>query len=379
MSEVKAGLGFGTGTKSTTQDNKQKETEIKQVAEVEQPKVEVDETLEQPYTDERSISIALVKNYSLYRKVNDKSLPKRRDFIGSSVESSRTLASNPEELKAYFPNIVGTASNDASFMTRVKQYLNNIKVAVDELGITFNTSFHYYKKKDYLAIKAEEDKIEAEYTAANRQDIVKLKEALQNKIYRLNLLESKKCLLGYPIKVEEYLMYRHCLLYRDVAKDTALINADPSIRFYFKDDKKEAEKLRRFRDAVNKAKANYVACLANDKLFESVYIQYCVTNSLPIISSLNKQRIEQEIELDKFSNAEPIKFNAIYNNKDVKLMSNIELLIARGELIRSQFNQNITTADGGFIGANMKEAVAWFNNPENASIVNAYWNKLNYM
>ena len=46
------------------------------------------------------------------------------------------------------------------------------------------------------------------------------------------------------------------------------------IDVYFKDDKKEAEKLRRFRDAVNKAKANYVACLANDKLFESVYIQY---------------------------------------------------------------------------------------------------------
>lgn len=375
MAENKPAFDLGASTKSADQKEKQTETKVK----VQEQEVKVEENLDEEYTDERTVSIALVKNYSLYRKVNDKYLPKRRDFIGSCVESSRTLASNKKELESYFPNLVGVAGNDPTFMTRVKQYLNNIKVSVDELGITLNVSFHYNSKRDYLAIKAEEDKIEAEYSAANRQDIKRLKEALQHKITKLNTLESKKCSLGYPIKVEDYLVYRHCLLYRDVAKDTALINSDSSVRFYFKDDRKEAEKLRRFRDAVNKAKANYVACLANDKLFEAVYIQYCVTNSLPIISSLAKERIEQEIELDKFSNAEPIKFNAIYSNKDVKLASNIELLIARGELVRSQYNQNISTADGGFIGANMKEAIAWFNNPENASIVNAYWNKLNYM
>ena len=375
MAENKPAFDLGASTKSADQKEKQTETKVK----VQEQEVKVEENLDEEYTDERTVSIALVKNYSLYRKVNDKYLPKRRDFIGSCVESSRTLASNKKELEAYFPNLVGVAGNDPTFMTRVKQYLNNIKVAVDELGITLNVSFHYNSKRDYLAIKAEEDKIEAEYSAANRQDIKRLKEALQHKITKLNTLESKKCSLGYPIKVEDYLVYRHCLLYRDVAKDTALINSDSSVRFYFKDDRKEAEKLRRFRDAVNKAKSNYVACLANDKLFEAVYIQYCVTNSLPIISSLAKEKIEQEIELDKFSNAEPIKFNAIYSNKDVKLASNIELLIARGELVRSQYNQNISTADGGFIGANMKEAIAWFNNPENASIVNAYWNKLNYM
>ena len=46
------------------------------------------------YIDKRSITIALVKNYSLFRRANDKSLTKRRDFIGSSVTSSRTLSSN---------------------------------------------------------------------------------------------------------------------------------------------------------------------------------------------------------------------------------------------------------------------------------------------
>ena len=171
-------------------------------------------------------------------------------------------------------------------------------------------------------------------------------------------------------------MYRHCLLYKDVAKDIALINADSSIRFYFKDDQKEAERLKKYRTEVNKAKVNYVACLADDTLFDAVYTQYCVLMNLPVLSSLAEDRFEREIKLDKFSTSEPIKFNKIYGNKDIKLMATIEQLIARGELMRSQYNQNIVSPEGEFIGANITEAVAYFKNPENTSVVNAYYNKL---
>ena len=328
------------------------------------------------YTDNRSVTIMLVKNYSLYRKANDKVLPRRKDFIGSSIHSSRVLSSNKEEVDTYFPNIIGLSPSDPNFVMRVKQHLNNIRVPVDELGRTFNISFHYYHKKDYYRIKAEEDKIEKVYQTANRQDVKKLREALKEKITKLNILESSKCKLGYPINIDDYLMYRHCLLYNDVAKDIALINVDSNIRFYFKDDQKEAEKLRKYRMEVNKAKANYVACLADNILFDAVYTQYCVLNNLPVISSLAENRLDREIKLDKFSANEPIKFNKIFNNKDVKLISAIEMLIARGELIRTQYNQNITSPDGDFIGANMSEAIAWFKNTENSSVVNAYINKL---
>lgn len=328
------------------------------------------------YTDIRKVTIMLVKNYSLYRKANDKVLPKRKDFIGSSVHASRVLSANKEEVDTYFPNLIGLSPTDPNFVMRVKQYLNNIRIPVDELGRSFDISFHYYHKEDYYRIKEEEDKIERMYQTTNRQDITKLRAALKEKITRLNALEGTKCKLGYPINVDDYLMYRHCLLYNDVAKDVALINSDSSIRFYFKDDQKEAEKLRKFRLEVNKAKSNYVACLADDTLFDAVYTQFCVINNMPVISSLAENRIDREIKLDKFSADEPIKFNKIFNNKDVKLIATIEMLIARGELIRSQYNQNITSPDGDFIGANMGEAVAWFKNTENASVVNALINKL---
>ena len=332
--------------------------------------------VDEEYTDIRKVTVVLVKNYSLYRKANDKVLPKRKDFIGSSVHASRVLSSNKEEVDTYFPNIIGLSPSDPNFIMRVKQYLNNIRIPVDELGRSFDTSFHYYHKKDYYKIKDAEERIEKEYQVVNRQDITKLRAALKEKITKLNALEGTKCKLGYPINTDDYLMYRHCLLYHDIAKDMALINSDSSIRFYFKDEQKETEKLRKYRIEINKAKANYVACLADTVLFDAVYTQYCVANNMPVIASLAEDRLEREIKLDRFSTNEPVKFNKIYNNRDVKLIASIEMLIARGELVRSQYNQNITSPDGDFIGANMNEAIVWFKNPENAAIVNAMFNKL---
>lgn len=334
------------------------------------------DVLDDEYTDHRTVTISLVKNYSLYRKVNAKVLPKRKDYIGSSVSASRTLSANKEEVEAYFPNLIGLAPNNVDFVSRVKQYLNNIRIPVDELGKTFDISFYYKHKRDYIRIKNEEDAIERTYENADKKTLKKLKEALNQKIVNLNILESTKHKYGYPINIDDYLMYRHCLLYKDVAKDISLINAESNVRFYFKDDRKEIERLKKYRVEVNKAKANYVSCLADHQLFDAIYTQYCVSNNLPVLASLAEDRLEREIKLDKFSTNEPIKFNKIFGNKDIKLIATIENLIARGELIRSQYNQNISTPEGEFIGANMNEAVVWFKNPENRNMVDALTNKL---
>ena len=54
----------------------------------------------------------------------------------------------------------------------------------------------------------------------------------------------------------------------------------------------------------------------------------------------------------------------------------IETCIIRGELVRSDFNQQISTPDGTFIGANMNEAIAWFENDANKAIRSALESKI---
>jgi hypothetical protein len=174
-------------------------------------------------------------------------------------------------------------------------------------------------------------------------------------------------------------MYRHCLLYNDIAKDIAFINSDKNIRFYFKDNKKEAEKAQRQRLEINKAKANYLSCLNDEDLFEAVFIGYCVATGMPVLTSLALDETEKQDRLDKFSTEQPSKFNKIFSNKDVKLAGVIEKLIARGELMRLPNNQNILSSTGEFIGANIGEAINWFKNPENNTAVTAFYNKLKLM
>jgi len=340
------------------------------------PVKENDAELDKPYYDERSVTISLVRNYSLFRKVNDKVMPMKTDMIGSSINSSRILCANKAEMDAYMPNVLGISSNDPDFVRRVKMYFNNIQIKVNNLGKKFDTGFHYYKKSDYYSFKKREDAINEEYDAVPRQNFSKMKEAIKEKINKLNALESEKYRYGYPNNVEDYLMYRHCLLYSDVAKDMAFINADPNIRFYFKDDKKESERMSKEREQINKAKSNYLSCLNDDELFNAVYIQYCVAAGLPVITSLNLDRVEKENRLDKFSTEEARKFNRFFADKDIKLKGTIEILIARGELNRLPNNQNIVSSTGDFIGANIGEAVAWFKNPDNANAVNVLNNKL---
>ena len=366
---------FGFGKTDATKENENIKSEVKSDIPSIKPVKEEDD-LDKPYYDQRTITIALVKNYSLFRRANEKVMPKKTDYIGSSITSSRILCANKGEVEAYMPNIIGLAPNNENFVTRVKQYFNNIQIPVNELNKTFDISFHYNTKRDYYNFKNREDAINDEYDSVNRQNLSALKEALKNKINKLNTLESEKYRYGYPNNVEDYLMYRHCLLYNDIAKDIAFINSDKSIRFYFKDDKKEAEKAAKHRIEINRAKSNYLSCLNDDELFNAVFISYCVSNNLPIVSSLALDKIEQENRLDKFSTEEPSKFNKIFSNKDVKLIGVIEMLIARGEVIRYPNNQNIVSPSGEFIGANMNEAITWFKNPDNNGAVTAYYDKL---
>nr|DAG95377.1 MAG TPA: hypothetical protein [Crassvirales sp.] len=337
------------------------------------------EELDKPFTYKRSITVSLIQNYSLYRKANDKVLPKKRDYIGSSIRSSQVLASNRAEVEAYFPQLLGISVNNENFVTRLKQYLNNIQVPVNELGVTFDCSFRFNHKRDYFAFKAREEEIEMTYKKANKQSTKDLRAALAIKINDLNNLESEQYAVGSPVNITDYILYRHCLLYRDIAKDTALINCDPFVRFYLKDDAKDKERQQKLRQEINNAKRNYIEVIGDDEMFDAVYIQYCVVAGLPIVNSLLSEKIDKENQLDKFSTSEPVKFNSIVKDRDLRIKSLIELLIARGEFVRSQFNQNITTQDGEFIGANMKEAIAWAKNPENENVLAAFKNKLKYI
>lgn len=335
-----------------------------------------DATLEQEYTDKRSVTISLVHNYSNYRRVNMKVLGQRKETIGSSVRSCQVLSSNAEEIAAYFPQLIGLSANHPDFITRVKAWLSNIQFTINENDVTLDTSFVYKKKADYLAIKAQEDKINDDFDKVDRANTSAIKDAVKKKVDALNALESSKHKYGHPVNLENYLMYRHCLLYNDVAKDIALINSDPTLRFYIKDEAKEAEKAKKLTEQKTKAMKNFVELSGTDAKFNAVFVAMCVSRNENLSEALLKDRSEKVSMLIEYVNSNPDKFNKLVDDKNIQVKAFIETLITRGELVRSEFNQQISTAEGTFIGSNMNEAVAWFENPEHKDVRDAYENKL---
>lgn len=334
------------------------------------------EDLNLSYTDERTVTISLVHNYSNYRKANMRVLGQRKEIIGSCVRSCQVLSSNEQEVNAYFPALIGISPNNPDYITRVKSWLSNIQFAINENDVPLDVTFIYNHKSDYLEIKKKEDAINSEFDKVDRSNTQAIKEALKKKIDALNNLESTKYQFGRPRNIEQYLIYRHCLLYKEVAKDIALINSDPTIRFYIKDEAREQERQKKLTMERSTAMRNFVELSGSDSKFEAVFVAISIIRNDNLIEAMLKDKsVKQSIVMD-FVNTNPDKFNKLVSDKNIKIKAFIETLIIRGELVRSEFNQQISLPDGTFVGANMNEAIAWFENKEHEAIRTALENKL---
>ena len=334
------------------------------------------EDLNKEYVDKRTIVISLVHNYSNYRKVNMKVLGQRKETIGSSITSCRVLSSNAGEVNAYFPALVGLSPNHADFTSRVKAWLSNIQFVVNENDVPLDISFVYNTKKDYLDFKKKEDAIDEDYAKVDRTNLSAIKDAIKKRVNALNTLESEKYKVGHPVNLEQYIIYRHCLLYRDVAKDTAIVNSDPSVRFYIKDEAKEVEKQKKLTEYRMQAMRNFIELNASPTKRNAVYIAIVASRNENVSEALIKTDSEKTSYLMDYVNTHPDKFNKLFADKNITTRAFIETLIVRGELVRSEFNQQISTADGTLIGSNMNGAIAFFNNPDNKDVKELYENKL---
>lgn len=349
---------------------------VKSVAEPTVAAAVVDEDLMKEYIDKRKITISLVHNYSNYRRVNMKVLGHRTEVIGSSLTSCRVLSSNAGEVNKYFPALVGLSANHAEFTSRVKDYLSNIRFPVTNNDAILDISFIYNTKKDYLEFKAKEEAIDAAYEKIDRNNMSEIKDAVKRRVEALNSLESEKYKVGNPVNLADYIIYRHCLLYNDVAKDVALINENPRLRFYIKDEAKEAEKQRKLIEQRIEAMRNFAELGASEQKFNAVYVAMVVAKNENVGMALLKDKSNKQAAMIDFVNSNPDKFNRIVKDKNVITKAFIETLIVRGELVRAEYNQQISTAEGNFIGSNMNETVAYFNNPNNKDIRSAYETKL---
>jgi len=78
---------FGFTSDAGVKENKVQSPVGETIAKEPETSINNDASLDEEYLDKRTVTIALVRNDSLYRKANSRALAARRDYIGSSVNS----------------------------------------------------------------------------------------------------------------------------------------------------------------------------------------------------------------------------------------------------------------------------------------------------
>ena len=334
------------------------------------------EELSSRYVDKRSCILSIVSNYSAFRRVNLAALGIRKEVIGSSITSSRILSSYTPEVNHYFPALIGLSPTSPNFIAKVKEYLGNIKIVVTDSDLRLNTTFIYNHKSDYLKIAEAEKEINDRYDNVDRSNLEELRKACNAKCTQLNELERTKYQYGSPEDINDYLMYRHCLLYNEVAKDMAFINSNSSLRVYIKDEAKELAKFESLTKERKVAMNNFAKVASSDTKLEEIYIQIAIERGYILSDAINKSIVVKTDEIMSYINTNPKQFNKFVSDANIGTKCLIERLILIGELVREPYNQRINTATGEFIGANINEAVAYFINPDNTQLINSYKAKL---
>ena len=258
-------------------------------------------------------------------------------FIGASYSSGNqdTLRGlDFEEEKRLLPKILGIdPSSQMEWIKATKNYWANIRKLVPTgIGLKLEIGFTY-PNKDIAE--------DAEARYAKERDI------------------RIKAAAGTPIKLEDYILYRYCLVYGRVANDIEEIDKSNKIWFYIFSKAKETQENY---EKLNLRRSAYEAYLGilTDKTKK---VNIAILFNEPNAEKLNDHDLD--ILLDGFARTHPNKFLRIAKDAKTGLRALIERAIEKQKLTRLANTDLIFLGDVQ-IGQNVDEAVKYFDSPSHS-------------
>ena len=348
-------------------------------------------------------------NVSTYAKLNTENIAPSPKLIGGSISAVDAMLSNGEEQNALMPTILGVSANSQNWNTVLTNYWNNVSAEIPAEGKKLEIGFMYdvesSSRKAYIdavnkGITKESDRIktdtdlalyidtklaavykefEKNFAEANKTSDERAKGAALNTLYRNKYLkvvelESERYKLGTPIDTEQYMLYRYCLVYRDVANEFKLSDKSPNIRFYLhseKDIKAHKEQQKKIqKDRIS----SFLKAVKSLSMMENVLFALGLGSELASMDDSDKYLKLEEYSKD---DATTSKFINTVENPDLLEIANIEKYVAIHVLARIAGSSIITDAldTSVVIGNNMNEAIAYFKLDKNKPVVSEYINR----
>jgi len=352
----------------------------------------------------KKINIFWKLKNSAFAKKNKDVLFESERRIGSSVTAVAKMITCEEEMKNLMPEVLSLSSTSPFWDDRLKYYWDSISEPIFEggkeleIGYNYNTSIarvseniklfnknvsekeqltteesiaEYFEKREtelnkrYSDAIVEASKLDAK--TRNEQERI----AYDAKYDALVELEKIKYKFGKPINVNDYLLYRYCLGYRDVANDIKYIDKSPSIRFYLYSDAQIKEDRDRHNKVKQQAMKLYLSVISDGEQVENIL--YVLGKGFELIGKELTETDKAEIlEREYLNNTD--KFIMVANDKTVKDKGRVEKLIAKGILKRLPNTDVIVdSADGTVVlGNTVDEAVSYLANEKNKQKLNEF-------
>lgn len=175
---------------------------------------------------------------------------------------------------------------------------------------------------------------------------------------RLEIGGQEKDGVFYPIQPADYVLYKYCLSYSQVATTYDEIGSSPKIRFYLWEETQEKSLKLKSKARADEAILLRMSLEKNIEQMNSVIV--LSGNTLP--RSIEDRQLLL-VELSKDTE----RFLALGKDKKLLEKAFVERLIKIGALGRP-LHSTLVTYDGAVIGKNLEEAAVWLGLPTNSDV-----------
>lgn len=322
---------------------------------------------------ERFINLQWVIHRSMYALANKNVLnagtePRK---IGATLSAVNAMVAKGEEMRVLMPTILGTdpLSSKLDWEASVKNYWHSLSVDIPLggrlLDISWVVDANDPNKKDAIATLKEENK-----SIKSEKDLLNYLFATNQTTKEPNVLEEYLFRYATPANIEDYLLWRYCLLYRRVLNPTAdpeILDRNPDIDFFLYDP--NISKL--------KSKTNLKISQAAMTAYLELITKKDVKDDVLFVFGENPTTwddFDKDQKLYSLHQSQAARFIEITKDKNLTTKSRIERYISMGILNRLAGTGIVIDANDPSIilGNNINEVVAYFVNDVNKAAVTEY-------
>jgi hypothetical protein len=292
-----------------------------------------------------------------------------KNKIGSSFKGStlnRGLTHAEENI--FMPELVGMPADAPMFRKACDDYWKDICVIVPaptsvddtKAALELEIGFHYPNKE---AAKLGEEESDSE--------LIKHYKALEeNRIHTMDF--SVRVKLGRPINLPDWILYRYCLVYSDVAKTESQVNMSNRIRFYMTSPELENKGKAASLAQRKLAMAAYLEVLADEQKAENLY--YALDAERKILATVHNQHYDNNVQsdielcLEKIANMMPERFLVFAKDTSIQMRAFVVRCLENNYLRRIPNTDRIVHGDNTILGNSVSEAVSFLTDEKNLPI-----------